>query len=64
MAESVLPVRPVVDRLDLPPLWRYMEGTFDEAHRDAVGEGRESRVVASPAIVEWLVGVLPGWTLP
>ena len=35
---------------------------FDEAHRQAVGEGWENRVVASPDIVEWLMGVLPGWT--
>ena len=37
---------------------------FDEAYRQAVGEGWESRVVASPDIVEWLMGVLPGWTSP
>ena len=49
----------VRNRLELPTVLH-----FDEAHRDAVGEGWESRVVASPAIVEWLMGVLPGWTLP
>ena len=37
---------------------------FDEAHRQAVGEGWESRVVASVEIFEWLMGVLPGWTSP
>ena len=49
----------VRNRLELPTVLH-----FDEAHRDAAGEGWESRVVASPAIVEWLMGVLPGWTLP
>ena len=49
----------VRNRLELPTVLH-----FDEAHRDAVGEGWESRVVSSPEIVEWLMGVLPGWTSP
>ncbi len=49
----------VRNHLELPTVLH-----FDEAHRQAVGEGWESRVVASPDIVEWLMGVLPGWTSP
>ena len=49
----------VRNHLELPTVLH-----FDEAHRQAVGEGWESRVVASPDFVEWLMGVLPGWTSP
>ena len=35
---------------------------FDEQHREAVGVEWQSRVVASPAIVEWIMGLPRGWT--
>ena len=36
---------------------------FDDAHQAALGEKESrARVVASPDVVEWLMGVPPGWT--
>ena len=36
---------------------------FDDAHQAALGEKESrARVVASPEVVEWLMGVPPGWT--
>ena len=35
---------------------------YDEEFRRSVGAGWRRFVVASPAIVEWVMGLPPGWT--